>query len=737
MAHLHSVYDTDAHFTIHPLTRVVTNITTKSNLVQYDHNSERFTFETPRFVETFDLSLCDRVEIHFINIGKAGKSEDVYLVDDVSISPNDENTIVFSWLVSGNATKYAGSLHFLIRFVCLDGTDIEYAWHTEVHRGITVSDGINNGESEIVEYPDVLETWKQEILAEFKINFDAEKNAAIADIEAKGVATLATIPEDYTALNNQCAKNTVDIAASASRIDRNDKRITNIEKGITPEPYETDASVAYIKEVPEDALPYAEVNKLGGMTRKCTNLTTAQAVYEGADKYLETVVDGRNCIRFTSGYAKKNTPITFKPNTQYTASFYAKSENYGGADTGNACITFFYEDGSFSMLQIGVDTSWRFFTLTSDSGKTVKAIGAASIEWRAYVYLDTDTFMLNEGSTALPYEPYFEGLRSAPVTEVESVGVNMLPFPYYENSRTIEGVTWTVNDDGNITASGIATGYSAIYLAHKEEIPHKPFTISLNETNRANVAAIFRLYDANNTVVFEKRIYTYDSVNPADYPTATCYALLLVRDNNIETKGTFKPTLAIGSTPQPYRPYTRNALPIPEAVQALDGYGWGVNESVYNYIDYEKKQFVKRVIKQIYDGHEAWSAGPTVSGAVRFQLYASPTVATSSMNIVCDQYKTVSTSNTWNDIDGIAVNSNVIEIKDNKYATLAEFKARLAENPITVIFELYKSIITDISDILPEDNYIGVEGGGTLTFKNEYEYDVPSEVTYQIKGATV
>ena len=56
---------------------------------------------------------------------------------------------------------------------------------------------------------------------------------------------------------------------------------------------------------------------------------------------------------------------------------------------------------------------------------------------------------------------------------------------------------------------------------------------------------------------------------------------------------------------------------------------------------------------------------------------------------------------------------------------------------VILYYELATPEVTDISDILPEDNYIGVEGGGTLTFKNEYEYDVPSEVTYQIKGATV
>ena len=43
--------------------------------------------------------------------------------------------------------------------------------------------------------------------------------------------------------------------------------------------------------------------------------------------------------------------------------------------------------------------------------------------------------------------------------------------------------------------------------------------------------------------------------------------------------------------------------------------------------------------------------------------------------------------------------------------------------------------VIDISDILLTDNYIEVEGGGTITFKNEYGYSVPSEVEYQTNDA--
>ena len=44
---------------------------------------------------------------------------------------------------------------------------------------------------------------------------------------------------------------------------------------------------------------------------------------------------------------------------------------------------------------------------------------------------------------------------------------------------------------------------------------------------------------------------------------------------------------------------------------------------------------------------------------------------------------------------------------------------------------------TDISDLITDDGSIRVEGGGTLTFVNEFGYAVPSEVYYQLEGVEV
>ena len=68
LAHTHTLSDPDSIFTIDPTTREITTTESKIVLMQYDHNSEIFTFQIPRLVEGHDMSLCSKIEIHYTNI---------------------------------------------------------------------------------------------------------------------------------------------------------------------------------------------------------------------------------------------------------------------------------------------------------------------------------------------------------------------------------------------------------------------------------------------------------------------------------------------------------------------------------------------------------------------------------------------------------------------------------------------------------------------------------------------
>lgn len=171
MAHEHEILDHDKHFIIDPVTRKIMPETPEKNkLVQFDHNSERFTFEIPRYVEGHDMSLCDTVQIHYINISsdKVTRNPGVDESHDIGLLMNNEEKVVFSWLISRNATQLSGSLNFAIRLACVTGEIVDYDWHTEIHAGVSVSNGIDNGPVIVQEYADILEEWRQRLFSTYE-----------------------------------------------------------------------------------------------------------------------------------------------------------------------------------------------------------------------------------------------------------------------------------------------------------------------------------------------------------------------------------------------------------------------------------------------------------------------------------------------------------------------------------------------------------------------------------------
>ena len=196
MSHLHSVYDNDKHFSIDPATREIKNESGKVVLINHDHNSERFTFEIPKTVDGHDMSLCNVVQIHYLNIEKETKIEyeGIYEVDDLRIRRVGEETVTCSWLISRNATQYIGSLNFAVRFACVaDNGEVEYDWSTAIHKGIAISDGIRNTEVVAEEYSDILEQWRKKLfITDMVEQYAPEEGRAYLGAAAR-ISTTASI----------------------------------------------------------------------------------------------------------------------------------------------------------------------------------------------------------------------------------------------------------------------------------------------------------------------------------------------------------------------------------------------------------------------------------------------------------------------------------------------------------------------------------------------------------------
>lgn len=63
LSHIHEVNDSDNKFIVDGISRAIKNTSaSKTTVMQFDHNSEVFTFEIPRYIEGHDMMECNRVE---------------------------------------------------------------------------------------------------------------------------------------------------------------------------------------------------------------------------------------------------------------------------------------------------------------------------------------------------------------------------------------------------------------------------------------------------------------------------------------------------------------------------------------------------------------------------------------------------------------------------------------------------------------------------------------------------
>lgn len=186
MAHNDKIRDTETHFLIDPLTRSISNASAANNtIVQYDHNSERFTFEIPRYVDGHDMFESTEVRIHYRNATSSnlGKTNGVYIPDDMALSEESEDTVTFSWLLSSATTQYIGFLYFSIQFVCLNGDTVEYAWNTGVYKDINIIESINNTDEVVAAESDVIAAIKNDLTSVVETALQDAKDSGAFDGE--------------------------------------------------------------------------------------------------------------------------------------------------------------------------------------------------------------------------------------------------------------------------------------------------------------------------------------------------------------------------------------------------------------------------------------------------------------------------------------------------------------------------------------------------------------------------
>ena len=195
----------------------------------------------------------------------------------------------------------------------------------------------------------------------------------------------------------------------------------------------------------------------------------------------------------------------------------------------------------------------------------------------------------------------------------EIYGRNLIPYPYRDASiKTINGMTFEVQNDGGIKVSGTPTANSPFDLYKGKLLYNGNITVSLSGT-ATNVQIELILFDSSNTNIayFSTEAKT-TTINTLDYPKAKAMQISIKRSlDNVAASGIAYVQCEIGKQTSSWLPYLEKqsislgillkAIPVTDSSLATytdsNGQMWCADE-----IDLERGVRVQRVSEYIAPG---------------------------------------------------------------------------------------------------------------------------------------
>lgn len=541
-----------------------------------------------------------------------------------------------------------------------------------------------------------------------------------------------------------------DYKSTASAYDALDERVTNIESFINPKYYITTEERAFERVIPANACPYIELNSVGSAYSR-----VSKNLFDPALFGLE--VNSAGLIHYPGGNAFKSATI------HLTAGAYTISSQLP------LHITAPDADA------VGPDYVSTFF-VPNDGDMYINVVGDYSDVTEEEQWFSV---MLNEGETALPFERF--------VCAPEKASDNLISFPYYNGSNTINGIAFTINADGSLTLNGINDGTkNSVLILHTSntKLSLAPGTYTMGATGNDNV--VFRLNDG---------IAPKDaSINPFTFTiteTTKFDVFVYVKTGTTLNNFTVRPMLNKGETALPYEPYYTGTKST--KVTAIEHYGANLVDDVafFTEVGFIKQSngywLGKENTTKIFENTKGISGKISIKYTAKIVSYvtgtpltfridytdgtkvyegALPTTALdyTTIDYTTSQNKTVSAISFWYSANG------TYEIKDLQinYGGKIAYHPYSAEPIFTLNIpqsiqnlngygfgkidfdnkkhiqefdengELSNPIITDISSyLIGFDNTLEVQAGGTLRFINVAKAAIPSTISYLAKEGSV
>lgn len=596
---------------------------------------------------------------------------------------------------------------------------------------------------------------KIETGTQLKTDLTASGEKAVQDIQTAGseqLGKMQAVAEEFTADREQINVNKEDIGNLKERLNKNylddakTKRsldaLWKLNQGISYQ-FETDSTKAYQKEVPSGA-KLANIKKIGGKTIVWNQLIPISKTNSGTS----------NGVLFTNNgdgsWTIDGTPSSNAASKSVYASYnIVKDHKYLllGCEGSNASETIRIWLDSTKAFPLGARLYHRVITkaldnetLSSYMFQVFKNNTASAITWKPQFFDLTKMFGEgNEPTTPEEFEavfseeyyPYNEGtLMSMPVNEVRNRGYSNIDISefaraYPDKCNFSDGVLHILSANTNLFFRGIpVTAKTGDKL-----------TVDIKCGTATNVRLRARLKTGVETDITS-------GVNDTEWNHRECVlsvdivALML----NWLTAGTFSiRNLCVNG-----KPYYCEEYPIPQAILNLDGYGDGVSDDVYNYADWENKQYHKRVGKVDLGSLTYTNNGTASDGSTQWKTKEKISKKDGSYVCVCPAFTERRASGTI-----APITNGICDLRDDCSISLGYIGVTNAEDfaqamqGIMLYYELAEEQIIDISDIIDNtfQEPIEVEAGGTLTFQNSngdgYRLPVPNEEEYIVSLADI
>lgn len=575
---------------------------------------------------------------------------------------------------------------------------------------------------------------------------------------------LALNGNDFAEIVKALQKNISDLQTAT-------KRIVNLEESLSDDMFITNSEVAYERAVPAPVAPYAAVDKIGGMSyvvNTSKNVLDPTATISYDINYNDHEVEGgvyfdENGVLIYSGAPKKpfvffdvRIPVTLKGKhtiqifrqtgeyfvdpakyeirpivlnaygyiDDYAGDWYGKPITFTGDGTPtNIALNFYFANPDQSVY----DEQYRF-----EGGE---------YDWWEPINLGFK-IMINEGETALPWEsPNKTELLHAPVTKLESIGKNLLDISKGLNACLVD------NGDGTYTLKKTdADRFSnkiPIFIPANTEA--RIYGKILSYSNSTYNFAQLQFFKANGN-----RDYTMPMRAQSLKILSTdsdIVSVMFYMDSNTAVGDyvTFsEPQIELGTMSTDYAPFSAEPIDtfkIPEAVQALEGYGEGVSADCNNHIEYQDERVIyKRDLETVVlTGDETkWAEWGSDDTFAAYWTDISDNIFSDRADGISNKYQKITSGAVGFGISN-GTTKLYFKVPKSKYPTVDAWRNQLRAwnstgDPLIVIAQAKYPEVTDITDLMPADNFLKVQSNGRIRAVNEHALAVPTTITYQKEG---